>query len=423
MSLELLPVAIIALIAITAFFNAADAALKTVDPARMHAARKKRMTGSADALRLLAAPERTGNAVFLGQTLATVLAIVLASWFAFRTAGETGPVYAGVVMVLAIAVFATLLPKSAGQAFPETVTLWSSPVLRPAVVLLAPAADLIAAACRIGLAQPSSSALVHDEGRNGGSAAPQERPVSEESRKPPPQTQLDLSELHVADLMIHRTKMETINAGDSPQTILDEILRSPFTRIPLWQDEQENIVGVVHTKDILIALGKTGWDVSKLDIMSFASPPWFVPDTTSLKHQLNAFLKRKAQMALVVDEYGEVQGLITLEDILEEIVGQIADEHDTDDAKIRHQADGTVNVDGTVPVRDLNRHMTWDLPEETATTIAGLVIHEAQSIPEPGQVFTFYGYRFEILRKSRNKIGAIRVKAVGDTLGFDPIAD
>jgi Mg2+/Co2+ transporter CorB len=134
-----------------------------------------------------------------------------------------------------------------------------------------------------------------------------------------------------------------------------------------------------------------------------------VPDTTPLKDQLNAFLKRKAQMALVVDEYGEVQGLITLEDILEEIVGQIADEHDTHEAAIRVQADGTVNVDGTVAVRDLNRQMGWNLPDEEATTVAGLVIHEAQNIPEPGQVFTFYGYRFEILRKTRNKITALRI--------------
>ncbi len=143
--------------------------------------------------------------------------------------------------------------------------------------------------------------------------------------------------------------------------------------------------------------------------MSFAVEPWFVPDTTALKEQLNQFLKRKAQMALVVDEYGEVQGLITLEDILEEIVGQIADEHDTHEAAIRPQPDGTVNVDGTVAIRDLNRHMDWSLPDEEATTIAGLVIHEAQTIPEPGQVFTFYGYRFEVLRKTRNKITALRI--------------
>ena len=169
----------------------------------------------------------------------------------------------------------------------------------------------------------------------------------------------------------------------------------------------------MHTKDLLVALAGVGWDVSKLDVTALAAPPWFVPDTTSVTDQLNEFLKRKAQLALVVDEYGEVQGLITLEDILEEIVGQIADEHDVQDAAIRVQADGSVNVDGTVAVRDLNRQMDWELPDEEATTIAGLVIHEAQTIPEPGQAFTFYGYRFEILRKSRNKITAIRIKPIG----------
>jgi Mg2+/Co2+ transporter CorB len=209
--------------------------------------------------------------------------------------------------------------------------------------------------------------------------------------------------------MVHRTKMETINADDTPQQIVDELLSSQYTRVPLWKDDPENIVGFLHTKDLFSALGRSGWDVSKLDIMSFAVEPWFVPDTTPLKDQLNQFLKRKAQMALVVDEYGEVQGLITLEDILEEIVGQIADEHDTQEAAIRVQTDGTVNVDGTVAVRDLNRQMNWNLPDEEATTVAGLVIHEAQTIPEPGQVFTFYGYRFEILRKTRNKITALRI--------------
>jgi Mg2+/Co2+ transporter CorB len=223
---------------------------------------------------------------------------------------------------------------------------------------------------------------------------------------------LDLRDLQVADIMVHRTKMETIDADDPPQKVVDELLRSQYTRVPIWKDEPENIVGVLHSKDLFSALGRSGWDVSKLDIMSFAVEPWFVPDTTPLKEQLNQFLKRKAQMALVVDEYGEVQGLITLEDILEEIVGQIADEHDTHEAAIRVQADGTVNVDGTVAVRDLNRQMNWGLPDEEATTVAGLVIHEAQTIPEPGQVFTFYGYRFEILRKTRNKITALRISPV-----------
>jgi Mg2+/Co2+ transporter CorB len=221
---------------------------------------------------------------------------------------------------------------------------------------------------------------------------------------------LDLRSLQVLDIMVHRTKMQTIDIDDPAEKVVEEVLKSQHTRIPLWKDEPENIVGVVHTKDLLVALARAGWEVARIDVKGLAAQPWFVPETTSVADQLNEFLRRKAQLALVVDEYGEVQGLITLEDILEEIVGQIADEHDVQDAGVRVQADGSVNVDGTVAIRDLNRQMDWDLPDEEATTVAGLVIHEAQTIPEPGQAFTFYGYRFEILRKSRNKITAIRIR-------------
>ena len=221
---------------------------------------------------------------------------------------------------------------------------------------------------------------------------------------------LDLGGLQVSDIMIHRTKMETVSLDDPPQKIIDEVLKGQYTRVPLWRENPENIVGILHTKDLLAAVSRAGWDVSKVDVMSLAQAPWFVPDATSVKDQLNTFLKRKAQLALVVDEYGEVKGLITLEDILEEIVGQISDEHDTHEAGVRPQVDGSVNVDGTISVRDLNRQMDWDLPDEEAATVAGLVIHEAQSIPEQGQAFTFHGYRFEILRKNRNKLSAIRIK-------------
>ncbi|GBF26888.1 hemolysin C [bacterium MnTg02] len=190
------------------------------------------------------------------------------------------------------------------------------------------------------------------------------------------------------------------------------MLKSPYTRLPLWREQPDNIVGILHAKDLLRALNAADWRLDKLDVLKLSAPSWFVPDTTSLQDQLNEFLKRKSHFALVVDEYGEVMGLITLEDILEEIVGQIADEHDIDVPGVRPQPDGTVNVDGSVPIRDLNRHMDWSLPDDEATTIAGLVIHEAQTIPEPGQAFTFYGYRLEVLRRQRNKITALRIKSL-----------
>jgi Mg2+/Co2+ transporter CorB len=221
---------------------------------------------------------------------------------------------------------------------------------------------------------------------------------------------LDLRELALSDVMIHRTNMITLNADDSPGDVVNAVIASPVTRIPLWRENPENIVGVLHVKDLLRALHAVDGDAAKVDIASLMTPPWFVPDTRSVSEQLKAFRRRKTPFALVVDEYGEVEGLVTLEDILEEIVGDITDEHDVAMPGVRRQPDGSVNVDGAVPIRDLNRVMDWNLPDEEATTIAGLVIHEARSIPEVGQSFTFHGFRFRVLRRARNRITALRIQ-------------
>ena len=221
---------------------------------------------------------------------------------------------------------------------------------------------------------------------------------------------LDLAELEVCDVMVHRTNMRSINADDPPVAVVREILQSPHTRMPLWKGTADNIVGVVHAKDLLRALDEADSDPSRIDVMKVASKPWFVPDTTTLQDQLNAFLRRKSHFAIVVDEYGEVEGLVTLEDIIEEIVGDIADEHDVDVQGVRQEADGSVVVDGSVPIRDLNRALDWNLPDEEATTIAGLVIHETQTIPKERQAFTFHGKRFIVMRREKNRITRIRIR-------------
>ena len=221
---------------------------------------------------------------------------------------------------------------------------------------------------------------------------------------------LDLHELEVSDVMVHRTNMRSVNADNPPEAVVREILQSPHTRMPLWKGSTENIVGVLHAKDLLRALNEVGNDFSRIDVMKIATKPWFVPDTTTLQDQLNAFLRRKAHFALVVDEYGEVEGLVTLEDIIEEIVGEIADEHDLDIQGVKQESDGSVVVDGTVPIRDLNRALDWRLPDDEATTIAGLVIHETQSIPEERQAFTFHGKRFVVMKRDKNRITKIRIR-------------
>jgi Mg2+/Co2+ transporter CorB len=220
---------------------------------------------------------------------------------------------------------------------------------------------------------------------------------------------LDLSDLVVGDAMVHRKSMMSIDMSSPEREIIDQMLASPFSRLPLWRDYPDNIVGILHVKDLLRALHKGERNLSANEIYALASKPWYVPETTNLQEQLAAFLQRKVHFALVVDEYGDLMGLITLEDILEEIVGDIADEHDLPVTGVRPQPDGSVHVDGVVPIRDLNRAMTWRLPDEQATTVAGLVIHEAQTIPEVGQVFRFYDFRFEILRRKRNQITALRI--------------
>lgn len=220
---------------------------------------------------------------------------------------------------------------------------------------------------------------------------------------------LDLKELEVSDVMVHRTELVAINIDDPADKIVKAVLESRYSRIPLWKESPDNIVGILHGKDLLLALYAAGNNVAKVDIPKLAKAPWFVPQTRPVEDQLRAFLRRKTHFALVVDEYGEMMGLVTLEDVMEEIVGDISDEHDAAMDDVRRHPDGSVTLDGAVPIRDLNRALDWKLPDDEATTVAGLVIHEAKMIPEPGQTFTFHGYRFQVLRKNRNRITSLRV--------------
>jgi Mg2+/Co2+ transporter CorB len=416
LEIALILVAIAVLLFLSAYFNGSETALTAASRARMHALEQEGNAKAGLVNKLLRQPERMIGAVLLGNTLVDILAASLASGLAVILVGPAGVAYATAIMTLLIVIFAAVLPKTYALAFSDRVALFVAPSMRVIIELLSPLTAAIQVIVRLllkltptKLDDRANILAAHEEIRGtielktiGGAVAKDDAAMLGGV--------LHLRGLKVLDTMVHRTKMQTINVDDPPDKVVEEVTKSQYTRIPVWKDEPENIVGVLHTKDLLVSLSRVGWDTSKLDVTSLATPPWFVPDTTSLSDQLNEFLKRKAQLALVVDEYGEVQGLITLEDILEEIVGQIADEHDVQDATIRVQADGSVNVDGTISIRDLNRQMDWDLPDEEATTIAGLVIHEAQTIPEQGQAFTFHDYRFEILRKNRNKITAIRIK-------------
>ncbi len=410
-------IAILILIAISGFFSGSETALTAASRARMRQKEKGGEERAKVVNQLLQMRERLIGSLLLGNNLVNILASALATSLFLVLFGEAGVVYATLVMTLVVLVFAEVLPKTWAISNPDSFALRVAPFVRVITLVFGPfviAVEWVVVRLLrlLGVDTKNTPILSgQDELRGAVDLLHMEGSVVKDDRDRFDGL-LDLEELDVEDIMVHRTNMLSIDIDDGAEAIVEQILKSPYTRIPLWQDEQDNFVGVLHAKDLLRALARVKGDVSKLDIMGEATEPWFVPDTTNLKAQLNAFLKRKSHFALVVDEYGEVMGLVTLEDIIEEIVGDISDEHDIDMKGVKAEPDGSVIVDGSVPTRDLNRAFDWNLPEEEATTIAGLVIHEARQIPEPGQGFTFYNFRFRVLRKERNRITSLRVTPV-----------
>jgi Mg2+/Co2+ transporter CorB len=414
MTLWLIVGAILLLVALSAFFSGSETALTAASKARMHQLEKTGDRRAALVSRLIEDRERLIGAILLGNNVVNILASALATSVLLTLFGQAGVAYATIGMTILVLVFGEILPKTLAIGAPDRVARGVAPIVNVLVIVLSPIVYGVQVLVRMILrgvgwnGQGGDVLSATDEIRGQVDLLHAEGSVVKSDRDRLGGL-LDLGELAVSDIMVHRTDMHAVNLDEPTDRIVEGILASPYTRVPLWEGEPENIVGVVHTKDLVRALKSAGDDMSLLDIRSIAKKPWFIPDITEVSDQLNAFLKRKSHFALVVDEYGEVQGLITLEDIIEEIVGEISDEHDIVVQGVRPQPDGSVNVDGAVPIRDLNRAMGWQLPDDEATTIAGLVIHEARIIPEPGQAFTFHGFRFQVLRKNRNRLTALHI--------------
>ncbi len=401
---------------LSAFFAGSETALTASSRASMARLEKQGNKRAAVVNRLLKSRERLLGALLFGNNAVNIAASALATGILLAWFGKAGVLYATLVMTAVVVVFSEVLPKTAAFNAPDRIALLVARPMLWIVRLLAPVLMGIEALVRfllkliginVGVDQPVLSAS--EELRGAVDLLHREGGVEKLARDMFGGV-LDLPELVVSDVMVHRTNMITLKVDDAPAEVVDAVIASPVTRIPFWRDNPENIVGVLHVKDLLRALHAVDGDAAKIDIAALLTPPWFVPDTRPVSEQLKAFRRRKTPFALVVDEYGEVEGLVTLEDILEEIVGDITDEHDVAMPGVRRQPDGSVIVEGAVSIRDLNRVMDWNLPAEEATTIAGLVIHEARSIPEIGQSFTFHGFRFRVLRRARNRITALRIQ-------------
>jgi Mg2+/Co2+ transporter CorB len=406
---------IVALIIISAFFSGSETGLTTASRARLNEMEKRGSKRAAMVLKLTSMPERLIGALLLGNSLANITASAVATAALVKVFTEAGAVIASVVMTVLILIFAEVMPKTYAIAYPDRVATAVAPIMRVIVAVLGPIVMTVEYIVKktlmlfgVDTSNVESILSAHDELRGAIDLHHKEGTFIKKDRDMLGGI-LDLKDLEVVDIMVHRTKMKTIDGSDPITSIIQQVFKSGNTRLPVWLDNPDNIIGILHAKNLFAAIQENDGDSTKVKLNDILSPPWFVPDTRPLTDQLNAFLRRKTHFAIVVDEYGEVQGLITLEDIIEEIVGDIKDEFDAVTIGVRKQQNGSYNIEGTVPIRDLNRSFDWNLPDEEVTTVAGLVIHEARMIPEAGQVFTFHGFRFEVLKKRKQQLSMVNV--------------
>ncbi|MEM9428166.1 MAG: HlyC/CorC family transporter [Pseudomonadota bacterium] len=415
--------AVFALMMLSGFFSGSETALTAASRAKLHTMSEKGAKGADTALRLLEDKESLIGAILLGNNLANILATSLATSLLTAAFGESGVALATLVMTALVVVFAEVMPKTFAITAPETVSNGIARVILQVVRIFGPVVAVISVLVRNILSlfgvktDPEASVLAAQEEIAGAIALHHSEGAVEKADRDRLLGALDLGQREVDEIMLHRQSIEMIDADWTTDEILSACLKSSYTRLPIFKEDPENIVGVIHAKDLLRAVdriirveGRGIETINDFNVMDVVMEPYFVPETTTLDDQMREFLRRRTHFALVVDEYGALRGLITLEDILEEIVGEIADEHDVEDEVIRQASDGSVVIEGSMTIRDLNRACDWTLPDEEANTVAGLVIHEAQSIPTVGQVFHFHGFRFEVLARERNRVTEIRVR-------------
>jgi magnesium and cobalt exporter, CNNM family len=413
--------AIVVLLILSAFFSGSETALTAASRGKLRAQADKGSRGAKRALGITEDNERLIGSVLLGNNLVNILATSLATALFTRAFGESGVALATLVMTLLVLVFAEVLPKTYAITNAETAASRVAGTIGVVVLLFSPVVASVRTLVRgilwlFGVrTDPSSQILaVREEIAGAISLGHAEGAVEKEDRDRLLGA-LDLGERTVEEIMLHRSQIEMVDAGLPARSILQQCLNSPHTRLPIYQDNVENIIGVIHAKDLSRAMYEaqaSGPDgIDSFNLLDVAMSPYFVPETTTLDDQMRQFLRRHTHFALVVDEYGALQGLITLEDILEEIVGEITDEMDQEpEAQLRRDEAGDLIVEGGMTIRDLNRSMDWSLPDEEANTVAGLVIHEAQMIPTPGQVFSFHGFRFEVSGRIDNRITLLKIR-------------
>ncbi len=406
--------AIALLLLLSAFFSGSETALTAASRPLMHQLEHDgdRKAGLVNHLR--DDQESLIGAILLGNNLVNILASALATGLLISLFGKAGIAYAAIGMTLLVLIFAEILPKTFALRTADRTAPAIAPVVNVVVALLSPFTKMISILVRgtlslIGVRSQQSNGSSTEAELLGAIALHDGTETAVKHERAMLRSVLDLDDVQVSEIMTHRKDVVALDADQPVKALFQLVVDSPYTRIPIWRKNPDEIIGVVHAKALLRNLWAQNGKASAVDIMTEISDPWFIPEQTLLLDQLEAFRERREHFALVVDEYGSFLGVVTLEDILEEIVGEIDDELDVATSEVDHAADGSFIVEGKATIRDLNREHEWRLPDEEAATIAGLVLHEARRIPDVGQSFIFHRFRFDILERQRHQITRVRI--------------
>lgn len=398
----------------SAFFSGSETALTAASRVRLNSKEKEGNVRAALVNRIRDKKDRMIGALLLGNNLVNIMASALATSVLIKIFGDAGVIYATFAMTLLVLIFAEVLPKTYAFHHADSMSMRIAPIIRAVIFVFAPVTETVTWIVRsvlrlFGVDISKVAAGSHLELLRGVIDMHEGPEQETNEQRNMLRSILDLGDVDVEDIMVHRKNVTMINIDDSMDDIVEQVLQSPYTRLPLWQNDQDNIVGVIHAKHVLRELRKVDGKVQKININDVKMEPWFIPETTALFDQLQAFRERKEHFAVIIDEYGSFMGIVTLEDILEEIVGDIDDEHDEIIQGVKLLPGNRYMVDGSVTIRDLNREYDWGLPDEEYSTIAGLILFESQTIPEVGQSFRYHGFRFDIIKRQKNQITLIRV--------------
>ena len=399
-------------------FSASETAFLSTSKARLYTQARQGNNRALRVLKLVENLERLVGTILICNNLVNILATSLATAFLTSFFGEAGILYATLLMTLLVVIYAEVLPKLLAIKKSDQITRFIAPLMTALVRAISPLTITIEWIAKNSLKfmgvriDPDTHLTSSLEELRGAIDLHHKATPSEFENRAMLHSILDLSEVNIGEIMIHRKEVMMLNGDDSPSTILTQLVQSPYSRFPVWKEDPENIIGILNVKDFLRALQQHGSDIGQMDLAGSLSKPWFVPEMATLKEQLQAFQKRKEHFALVVDEYGSYLGIVTLEDIVEEIVGEIIDEHDESLPGVWRTKAGDIFVNGKTTLRDLNRRFGWTLPDEDAATLAGLLIHESQTIPKVGQTFKINEFRIKIVQCHKNYLTLLKVSKI-----------